>query len=139
MRIIRLIIFLANLKEALRMLTNRANIGSLCSDDNMSAVPTIQDNDDALIKHFLSLDIDDKCTVEDYKRIFNCGYTAELLGKVMEAFLVGFLCHAGIHICPLGVFALCGMKKVFCCVTKLTESLKPKLCVLLFVLGCLQE
>ena len=63
-----LIILRLYLKERLRMITCRANLGSFCTNNYMSAIPTLPDLDLALLEHFLHLDILQKRTVSATRR-----------------------------------------------------------------------
>ncbi len=66
-------------------------------------------------------------------------HAAELLRQLMEAFLVGFLCHAVIHICPLVIFAFGRCPEVFLGRADSVQRLKPEFCVLLLVFRGLEE
>ena len=63
----------------------------------------------------------------------------ELLGKIVEAFLVSFLRHSVIHIRPLGILALGSMEQVLGGIAQLAQSFEPQFSVLLLVLCSMQE
>ena len=121
------------------MVTYRARLGRLGANNDVSTVTAFPNDNTALLKDGLGFHVVQKCTVALLVRLFNSGNTSELCGKIVEAFFVSFLSKGVVHIGPLIVLALSGVKKVFGGIAKLTESLEPELCMLLLVLGGLKE
>ena len=66
-------------------------------------------------------------------------HQTEPLGQLVEAFLVGGLGEAVVHIRPFVVFALSGGAEVFGGVADTVQFLEPELGVFLFVFGGFQE
>ena len=105
----------------------------------MSAVAALPDFDLALFKYLSGLNVFQKCAVTLFMFFFDRGNKAEFRGKFFEAFLFGSLRKTVIHIRPLIVFAFrCG-GEVLSGVSDAVKFLEPHLCVLFFVVGCLQE
>ena len=121
------------------MVANGALLGSLCAENEMSAVAAFPHNYSALFEYSLSFYVGKKRTVSLLVSLFNSRYTAELCCKLVEALCLCVLCKLIVHIGPLIVLTLCFVEKVFCGVTELAKSLEPKLCVLLLVFCCLEE
>ena len=133
------IIFLANFKICLRMLADRADLRSLGSYYDMSAVTTLPDGNAALLKYLHSLDVAQQLAVALLMGLLDGSHTAELLSQLMEAFFVSFTGHTVVHIRPLGVLTLGGMEQVLGGIAQLAQSLEPQLCVLFFVFRGLEE
>ena len=106
-----------------------------CAYDKMSAVAAFPNLYLALFKDCRGFNIVEKRAVSLLVALFDSRYKSELLGKGGKALFLGVLCEALVHICPLVVLALCGVKKIFGGVADALKLLKPKLCVLLLVLG----
>ena len=131
----RSIVLLANLKVGLGMGADGADLGGSRTDHDVTAVAALPDGDAALFEDLHSLYILQQRTVALLVGLLNGGNAAELCGELVEALGLGILCHAGVHIRPLGVFTLGGVKQIFGGVAHLTERLEPELCVLLLIGG----
>ena len=137
--IVPLVVLLANLKVGLRMLADGTHVGSLGANHQMTAVAALPHGDAALLKDSLGLHILQQCAVTLFVGLLDSSNPTELLGKIVEAFLVSFLRHPDVHIRPLGILTLGGMKQILSGIAQLTQCLEPQLGVFLFVLSSLQE
>ena len=134
-----LIIFLPHFKEGLRMVADRTDFRSGNAHNNVSAVAAFPDGDARLFKHRFALYVFQKRAVSFLMRFFNGGNAPELRGESGEPFFLRLACHSFVHVCPLGVFALGGVKQVFSGISQSAQSLEPQLCVFLLVLRGLEE
>ena len=137
--IVPLVVLLANLKVGLRMLADGTHVGSLGANHQMTAVAALPNGNTALFKDCLGLHILQQCAVTLFVGLLDSSNPTELLGKIVEAFLVSFLRHPVIHIRPLGILALGSMEQVFGGIAQLAQRLEPQLCVLFFVFRGLEE
>ena len=137
--IVPLVVLLANLKVGLRMLADGTHVGSLGANHQMTAVAALPHGDAALLKDSLGLHILQQCAVTLFVGLLDSSNPTELLGKIVEAFLVSFLRHSVIHIRPLGILALGSMEQILGGIAQLAQSLEPQLCVLFFVFRGLEE
>ena len=133
------IIFFSYLKVSLRMVANGALLGSVCAENEVSAVAAFPHNDSALFEYSLGLYVGKKRTVSFLVSLLNSCNASELSCELVEALCLCVLCELIVHIGPFVVFTLCCVEKVFSSVAKLSESLEPKLCVLLLVISGLEE
>ena len=106
----------------------------------MTAVAAFPYLDLALLEYLLGFDIPEQCTVALLVTLLDCSYKAELCCQLSEAFLLGCLCKAVVHVCPLVVLT-CGCScKVLCCITDALQLLEPHLGMFLLVVGsCLEQ
>ena len=116
-----------------------AYCGSLLTHHDMSAVAAFPHLHLALGKHLLRLDVVEQRTIALLVPLLDGSHHAELLGQQREAFLVGRLCEAIVHVCPLIVLALGSSQQVVCCGAYAAQLLEPKLGVFLLVVGCAGE
>ena len=121
------------------MIAHGADLGSLCANHQMTAVAALPHGDTALFKDRFGLHILQQCAVALLMGLLDCGNAPELLRKRMEALFIGLLCHAVVHIRPLGILAFGGMKQVFGSISQLAQSLEPELGMLFLILGSLEE
>ena len=121
------------------MLADRADLRSLGSYYDMSAVTTLPDGNAALLKYLHSLDVAQQLAVALLVHLLNGSYATELFSQIMESFLVSLTGHAVIHIRPLGILALSGMEQVLGSIAQLAQSLEPQLGVFLLVLSGVEE
>ena len=97
-------------KEALRMITSRTNIGSLCADDDMTAVAALLYLDLALFKYLSSFNIVEQCTVSFLMMFFDCRNKFEFCRELGESFFLGSFGKALVHIGPLVVLTVRGRR-----------------------------
>ena len=73
--------------------------------------------------------------------LLDLAYGLEQECDACETFFAGVLSETCVHVCPLVVFAVCGIEQVCLCVRYLAvmEKLEPKLCMLTLVACCLLE
>ena len=102
------IVFFAYLKIALRVIAYGTYIGSLGSNNDVTAVAAFPYLDSALFKYLGSLHIFKQCTVALLVMLFNSAYSSELCGKLCKALFLGGLGKLLVHICPLAVLAVSG-------------------------------
>ena len=121
------------------MLADRANLGSLGANDQVAAVTALPHSNAALLKDGHGLHVAQQLAVALLVGLLNGSNATELLGQLMEAFLVGLTGHAVVHIGPLGVLALGGVEQVLGGIAQLAQSLEPQLGVFLLVLSGVQE
>ena len=121
------------------MLADRADLRSLGSYYDMSAVTALPDGNAALLKHLHGLHVAQKLAVALLVHLLNGSYATELFSQIMESFLVSLTGHAVIHIRPLGVLAFGSMEKVLGSIAQLAQSFEPQFSVLLLVLCSMQE
>ena len=121
------------------MSADGAHLGSLCSDDDMAAVPAFPNLDLALGKDFLSLDVLEECSVTLFVMLLDSTYHTELSCKSRESFFLSGLGKAFIHIGPLKVLAVSCSCEVSSSIADTVKFLEPELCVLLFVVSSLKE
>ena len=121
------------------MCTGRADFRSFGTYYDVTAVAALPYLDFALLEHFLSFDILQKCAVTLFVTLLDSSYEAELLSENVESFLVGGLCETVIHICPLVILSVCSLNKVVCGIADALELLEPELFVLLLVVCCVEE
>ena len=121
------------------MEADRTYLGGFCADNDMAAVTAFPDSNAALSEHFHSLHVLQQGTVALLVVLLDSAHSTELCGKFGESFLLGFLCHALIHIGPLMILALGGMEKILLGRADTAQRLEPEFSVFLFVFGCFQE
>ena len=121
------------------MLADRADLRSLGSYYDMSAVTTLPDGNAALLKYLHRLDVAQQLAVALLVHLLNGSYATELFSQIMESFLVSLTGHAVIHIRPLGILALGSMEQVLGGIAQLAQSFEPQFSVLLLVLCSMQE
>ena len=134
-----LIVLLANLEVGLGMVAHGAHLGSLGANNNVTAVAAFPNLDAGFFKHGLGFHVLQQLAVTLFVGLLDSSNPTELLGKIVEAFLVSFLRHSVIHIRPLGILALGSMEQVLGGIAQLAQSLEPQLCVLFFVFRGLEE
>src|SRR5574344_446020 len=113
------------------MLADRADLRSLGANDQVAAVTALPHSNAALLKDGHGLHVAQKLAVALLMGLLNGSYATELLGQLMEAFLVGLTGHAVVHIGPLGVLALGGVEQVLGGIAQLAKGLEPQLGVFL--------
>ncbi len=101
-----------NLKIALSMETYGTYLGRFGAYTDVTAIATFPHCHSALAEHFVGLHIAQQRTVTLFMMLLNCGDSAELLCKLVETFLIGIAGKTVIHVGPLVILALCGMKQV---------------------------
>ena len=95
------------------MSTDGADLRSLGTDDEVTAVAALPYLNTGFLKYLLGLHIFQKGTVAFLMALLNGGNAAETGSQRGEAFFFGFAGHALIHVGPFGVLALGGMQQVF--------------------------
>ena len=93
------------LEEALRMLADRAYFGSLRTDDNVSAVAANPDSVSVTAEDESVLDVLQQLAIALLVSLLDGSDSAELVCQLCEAFLLGILSHAVVHVGPLIVLA----------------------------------
>ena len=121
------IVFSVNFKIALGMIAGGANFGSLCSNDDVSAVAAFPNLDFALFNYLSHLNVLKKRTISFFVVLFDGGNKPEFSCKLGKTFFVGGLCKACIHVGPFIVFAFGGVSEVFGGVTDSVQLLEPQL------------
>ena len=101
----RLVVLSLYLEVCLRVVADGAYVGSLLSDDDVSAVGTLPDDIAVLREYALLLYIVQQPTVALLVCFFYGSDTLELLSNLGETLLAGLAGHAGIHVSPLEVLA----------------------------------
>lgn len=117
----RLIILASHFKVALRVAADGADLRCLCSHNDVTAVSAFPDLDLAFFKDSLRLNILKELAIPFFVCFFDRRYAAKLLGKLMEAFLIGILSHTDIHIRPFGIFSFGSMQQILRCVANLSQ------------------
>ena len=118
---------------------DRTYLGSVRSDEDMSAVPAFPHLDLALFKDLPHLYIFQEGTVTLFVMLLDSGYHTELFRKLREALLLRGLCKACIHIGPFVILTVCGLSKIFGGIAEPAELLEPHFCMLFFIIRCFQE
>ena len=121
------------------MCASRANLRSLGADYDVTAVAAFPYLDFALLEHFLSLDILEKCAIALFMTLLDSSYEAEFLCEYVESLFVCGLCETVIHISPLIIFSVCSLNEVVCGVADTLKFLELEFCVLLLVVSGLEE
>ena len=134
-----LVVFFSNLEICLGMLAYGANLGCSSTDNHVSAVTALPNGNTALLEYCLLFYVVQKCAVSLLVSLLDSSNSAELCSELGKALFLSVLSKAVVHIGPLVVLTLSGVKKVLSGIAKLTESLEPELCVLLLVLSGLKE
>ena len=121
------------------MLADRANLGSLGSNDQVAAVTALPHSNAALLKDGHGLHVAQQLAVALLVGLLNGSYATELFSQIMESLLISFTSHAVIHIRPLGVLTFSSMEQVLGSIAQLAQSFEPQLGVLHLVLCSMQE
>ena len=121
------------------MLAYGANLGCSSTDNHVSAVTALPNGYTALLEYCLLLYVVQKCAVSLLVSLLDSSNSAELCSELGKALFLSVLGKAVVHIGPLVVLTLSGVKKVLGGIAKLAKCLEPKLCVLLLVLSGLKE
>ena len=129
------------LEEALRMLADGANLGSLRTNNDVSAVAANPDGITVAAEDESILDVLQQLAIALLVSLLDGSDSAELVGDLCEAFLLSFLSHVGVHVSPLVVLAVSGSLEVLACALEIAafKILEPQLSVLLLVLSGLLE
>ena len=107
------------------MSANGANFRSLGANYDVTAVAALPNLNLALLKDLLGLHVVQESAVSVLVALLDGSYETELGCEYLEAFFLGGLCKAFIHICPLIVLASGCSSEVFCCRAYAFECLKP--------------
>ena len=136
-----LIILGLHLEVALRMVADRADVGSLAADDDVAAVGALPDHAAVLGEDLAVLDVPEQLAVALLVMLLDFGDHFELAGDLVEALGTRLARHPGVHVRPFEVLAGGGVGQVGGRVGHLSamEVLVPALGVLLLVLGRLLE
>ena len=102
-----------DLKIGLRMRADRTYLGSVRSDEDMSAVPAFPHLDLALFKDLPHLYIFQEGTVTLFVMLFDGCDHPELLSQLWKTFFFCSLCKTFIHIGPLIIFAVSRSAQIF--------------------------
>ena len=139
--VIGLVVLSLELEEALRMLADRTYLGSLRTNDNVSAVAANPDGIAVATEDESILDVFQQLAIALLVCLLDGSDSTELVGDLCEAFLLSFLSHVGVHVSPLVVLTLGSSLKVLACALDVAtlEILEPQLSVLLLVLSSLLE
>ena len=126
-------------EEALRMSAYRADLRSLCSDYDMSAVAAFPDLDFALLENSCSLNVVEESSVSLLMLLLDCCNEPELDGQILESFFLSCLGKAFVHICPLEVLAVSSCREVSLCIADALKFLEPHLSVLFLIICSMEE
>ena len=122
-----LVIFFSHFKVRLRMVADGANFRGGHADHDVSAVAAFPDGNARLFEYGFALDVFQKGAVSFLVRLFNGGHAPELRRKRRESFFLRLARHSFVHVRPLGVFSLGGVKQVFGGVAQSSQCLEPQL------------
>ena len=128
-----------NLKIALGMSTGGADLRRIRANYDMSAVTAFPYLNLALCKYSGSLNIAEKRAVSLLVVSLDSGYETEFGCKLGKSLLIGSLSKSIVHICPLVVLTVSRVSKIFSGVADALQLLELHLCVLLLIVGCLEE
>ena len=117
----------------------RADLRRFRAHNNVSAIAAFPDLDLALGKNLGGFHVVKQRTVALLMVFFDRGDKAEFVRELMEALLIGGLGKTVVHVRPLVILALGGVKEVLRRIADAVELFKPELCMLLFVVGGFQE
>ena len=119
------------------MVAYGADFRSLLADYDVAAVSALPDAVTVFREYFFLLYVAEKLAVTLFVSLLDGCYHAELGCDFLEAFFVGFLSHAVVHVGPLEVLACCGCLKIACCVLDVAtlKIFEPQFCVL-FLVAC---
>ena len=106
------VVFSLDGEVALGMIAHGADFGGLLADHDVAAVAALPDHVAVAGEDHTGLHIAQQLAVSLLVSLLDPADHAELGGDLREAFGVGFVSHAGVHIGPLGVLALGGMEQV---------------------------
>ena len=120
-----------NFEISLGMIAGGAYIGSLSTDHDMTAVAAFPNLDLALGKDLSGFNVLKQSAVTLLVVLLDGGDKTELGSQLGEAFLLGGLSEAGVHVGPLVVFAFSGVQQVFGGIADALELLAPHLGVFL--------
>ena len=95
------------------MVTYGANFGCGGADNEVTAVAAFPHHDAGFFKYCLGFNVVEQCAIAFFVRLFDGSDTAEFFSEIVEAFFVGLVCHASVHIRPFIVLALGSGKKIF--------------------------
>ena len=133
--VFRLIVLCVDLKVSLSVCTNGANLRSLCTHNDVTAVTALPNLHLALCENFLSLNIVKQCAIALLMMLLDSSYHSEFCCKLCKAFFFSGLCEAFVHIGPLVVLAFSGCCKVCGGVADAVKLFKPNLSVLFLVVS----
>ena len=138
---ILLIVLSVDLEEALRMVADGAYFRSILADHDVTTVAALPDALIVAREDDTTLDVAHELLVALLVMLLDSTYHTELSSDLLEAFLLSFLSHTGIHVGPLVVLTGSSSLEVALRILDVTtlEILEPELSVLLLVVGCLLE
>ena len=115
LQLTNLVVLGLELEESLRVVANRANLGCLRTNDDVSAVAALPDAVAVAREDEAFLDVLQQLAIALFVFTFNLGDTAEFLGNLSESFLVGLASHTVVHIGPLEVLTIGSSLQVLGC------------------------
>ena len=121
------------------MCTYRADLRSLSTNYNVSAVAAFPHLNFASLEDLCGFHIVKQCAITLFVPLFDGCHEPEFRCELREAFFVSCLSKAIIHIGPLVVFAFCGSHEVLCSVADAIELFEPLFCVFFFFVGRLKD
>ena len=121
------------------MRAHRADLGRSLAHHDVAAVAALPHLHLAFGEDFLGLDIAQEGTVTLFVALFDGCYHTELGGQGLEAFFLGGLGEAFVHIRPFVVLSGCGCGEIFCRGAYAFQFLELEFGVLFLVVGCLEE
>ena len=133
--LLKSIVFSVDLKVSLSVCANGANLRSLCTHNDVTAVTALPNLNFALCENFLSLNIVKQCAIALFMVLLDSSDYSELCCKLCKAFFFSGLCKTVVHIGPLVVLAFSGCCKVCCGVTDAVKLFEPNLGVLFLVVS----
>src|SRR5574344_2356821 len=121
------------------MLADRANLRSLLSDYNMTAVRALPNHILLTREYYATFHILKKLSVTLFMSLLDSANFLEKECDILETLFLSGLCKSGIHVGPLVILACCSILKISCRARNLTamEELEPNLGMLLLILGCI--
>ena len=128
-----------NLEIALRMCTYGTYIGSLGTNYDVTTVAALPNFNFGFLEHLSGLDILEEGAVALFVTFLDGGDHTELHGESLEAFGLGSLGEAFVHIGPFIVLAGGCFGEVGSSVAYSFELLEPHFCVFFLVVGGLKE
>lgn len=133
------IVFCAYLKIALGVSAYRAYFGSLCSNNDMTAVTAFPYLDIAILEYCRCFNVFEQSAVAFLVMLFDRAYHGEFRSQFGESLLLGSFGEALVHICPLVVLAVRCCREICCGIAYTVKFFEPHFCVFLLVFSGLEK
>ena len=91
------------------MVANRADLRGFFANNDVAAVGALPDAVAVAGENETFLDVVEELAVTLFVFLLDGSHHLELPGDFGKALLAGFFSHAGVHVCPLEVFAISGI------------------------------